>query len=121
MSLKCACLLVPTLLVSLFSKTESQASGSTRQAREVPRLVPASPVPQASQKALTMNTDPGSPPSQKYTRETFRDKMSLKVPFPRLWGERPQRQSSELEPGNVPWLPLIVPKELLLSLVPLRL
>lgn len=37
-----------------------------------------------------MHAVPGSPQSQKYTCETFKDKMSLKVPFPRLWGERPE-------------------------------
>lgn len=123
-------LLVPTLLVSLFprpqaqclslSKTESRVSGSTRQACEASRLVLASALPQTSQKAHNMQADPGSPQSQKYTCETFKDKMSPKVSFPRLWGERPQRQSSGLEPGNVPWLPSMAPTELL-SLVLLRL
>lgn len=77
--------------------------------------------PSGLTEGLSMQADPGSPQSQKYTWETFKDKMSPKVPFPRLWGERPQRQSSGPEPGNVPWLPLMAPKELLLSLVPLRL
>lgn len=93
----------PNLIDSLFPRS-----------CEASRLVLASALPQASQEAPTMQADPGSPQSQKYTRETFKDKMSPKVPFPRLWGERP-------EPGNVPWLPLMAPEEFLLSLVPLRL
>lgn len=68
-----------------------------------------------------MQADPGSLQPQKYTCETFKDIMKPKVPFPKLWEKRPQRPSSGLEPGNVPWLPLMAPKELLLSLVPLRL
>ena len=74
----------PTLIDSLFPRS-----------CEASRLVLASALPQASQEAPTMQADPGSPQSQKYTRETFKD--------------------------NVPWLPLMAPEEFLLSLVPLRL
>lgn len=58
------------------------------------RLILACFLPQASQKALTRQAKPGSPRPQKYTCETFKEKMKLKVPSPKLWEKRSQRQTS---------------------------